>query len=65
MQIEVPDLYGSPYMHLFHWRSDRGEMFALFADRETADKYVEANPEGGDVLISEVISLPVIDRMGV
>ena len=62
MQIDVPELHGLPYMHLFHWRSDKGEMFALFADRENAEKYVEANPEGGDVVISEVVSLMVIDR---
>ncbi len=47
--------------YLFHWRSDKGEMFALFSDRGNADKYVDANPVGGDVVISEVISLVVID----
>lgn len=49
------------YLYLWHWRSTRGEMFALFEDYDNAQKYLDANADDPDLVINEILSLPVID----
>lgn len=49
-------------MYLWHWRSNTSEMFALFEEYKNAEKYADANPAGGDVILSEILSLGVIDH---
>lgn len=57
----MPELFGARYLNLWHWRSSRGEMFALFEDYDLAKTYMDANTNDPDLIINEILSLPVID----
>ena len=57
----MPELFGMKYLYLWHWRSDRGEMFALFEDYDNAQKYRDANEDDPAMIFNEILSLPVID----